>query len=178
MSENLFIEKNLSKKETYEALLPQIEALLLGENDLIACSANVCAALRETFGFLWVGFYFVKDLTPALSEGEGGGKQSGIKRQLVLGPFQGPVACTRIDFGKGVCGAAWKEQQTIIVKDVDAFPGHIACSSLSKSEIVVPLFKNKNVVAVLDVDSGVLACFDDVDKMYLEKLVKLLERLF
>lgn len=141
-----------SKSEKYETLLPQLGALTHGENDSVANLANVAAALKETFGWWWVGFYLVK------------------KEELVLGPFQGPVACTRIRFGAGVCGTAWKKKETILVEDVDTFPGHIACSSLSKSEIVVPLMKNQEVLAVLDVDSEYLAFFDETDKSYLEKL--------
>lgn len=163
MAESIIIEQNLSKREKYNALLPQIEALMHGENDLVANAANICAALKEAMHFLWVGFYFVNNKE---------------KNELVLGPFQGPVACTRIGFGKGVCGTAWKEKQTIIVKDVNTFSGHIACSSLSKSEIVVPLFKNNSVAGVLDVDSEMLSHFDETDKEYLERLVKMLEPLF
>lgn len=152
MSENLIIKGN-SKKELYENLLPQIEALVYGENDVIANMANVSACLKDTFNFWWVGFYRV------------------INDELVLGPFQGPLACTRIRKGKGVCGTAWQDAETIIVPDVDAFPGHIACSSLSKSEIVVPVIKNNTVVAVLDIDSEKIANFDETDKVFLEKLV-------
>lgn len=152
MSENLII-KGDSKKELYENLLPQIEALVYGENDVIANMANVSACLKDTFNFWWVGFYRV------------------INDELVLGPFQGPLACTRIRKGKGVCGTAWQDAETIIVPDVEAFPGHIACSSLSKSEIVVPVIKNNTVVAVLDIDSEKIANFDETDKVFLEKLV-------
>ncbi|MBC6365465.1 GAF domain-containing protein [Algoriphagus sp. AK58] len=156
MAETLFLPQNASKEETYEALLPQIEALISGEVDLYANLANVAAALREAFGFFWVGFYLVKN------------------EQLVLGPFQGPIACTRINFGKGVCGTAWKEAKTQLVPDVDAFPGHIACNSASKSEIVVPVFKGEEVAMVLDVDSDKLADFDKTDQRYLEELMGIL----
>src|ERR1700752_2506664 len=135
MAEDLTIIHSTSKKEQYLSLIPQIEALLEGETDLVANMANICAALKEQFGWFWVGFYLVKD------------------RELVLGPFQGPVACTRIAKGKGVCGAAWEQCKTLIVPDVEAFPGHIACSSLSRSEIVVPIFHSGLVAGVLDVDS-------------------------
>ncbi len=155
MSEDLLITKG-NKQEQYESLLPQIKGLLEGEPDLIANLANVAAALREQFNWFWVGFYLVKN------------------DELVLGPFQGPVACTRIKKGRGVCGTSWQEEKTLIVEDVEKFPGHIACSSLSKSEIVVPLFKNKIVVGVLDVDSDSLNCFDETDKLYLEKIIQLI----
>ncbi|MCD7936368.1 MAG: GAF domain-containing protein [Tannerellaceae bacterium] len=141
------------KKQKYEALLPQIEALICGEPDPIANLANIAAALKQTFGFFWVGFYLVKE------------------EVLVLGPFQGPVACTRIRYGKGVCGTAWKEQKTLIVPDVDQFPGHIACSSASRSEIVVPILREGQVTGVLDIDSDTLNTFDETDRYYLEKLV-------
>ena len=155
MSENLII-KGDSKKELYENLLPQIKSLVEGETDLIANMANVSACLKDTFNFWWVGFYRV--------EGE----------ELVLGPFQGPLACTRIRKGKGVCGTAWREAKTMIVPDVDAFPGHIACSSLSRSEIVVPIVKDGKVTAVLDIDSEKLATFDQTDQKYLEQLAEAL----
>ncbi|SFO29385.1 GAF domain-containing protein [Algoriphagus ornithinivorans] len=154
MSENLFIPEKATKAEKYEALLPQIEALISGEPDLYANLSNVAAALKQAFDFFWVGFYLVKE------------------NQLVLGPFQGPIACTRISFGKGVCGTAWKEGKTQLVPDVDAFPGHIACSSASRSEIVVPVFKGDQVAMVLDVDSDQLNDFDNTDQEYLEKLMK------
>jgi GAF domain-containing protein len=153
MAEDLQIATG-TREEQYKALLPQIVGLLEGETDLVANLANVVAALKEQFGWLWVGFYLVK-------EGE-----------LVLGPFQGPVACTRIRKGRGVCGTSWAEGKTLIVPDVEAFPGHIACSSLSRSEIVVPIFKNNTVVAVLDADSADLAAFDETDKQYLEAIVQ------
>jgi GAF domain-containing protein len=157
MAEELIIpNKTLSKQEQYAALLPQIEALLHGEPNLMANTANMVAALKQAFNFFWVGFYFV--------DGD----------ELVLGPFQGPVACTRIKYGKGVCGAAWQQAKTIVVPNVDEFPGHIACSSLSKSEIVVPVIVDGNVVAVLDVDSDTLNDFDATDAEYLEKTVQFL----
>lgn len=140
----------------YENLLPQIKSLVEGETDFIANMANVSACLKDTFNFWWVGFYRV--------EGE----------ELVLGPFQGPLACTRIRKGKGVCGTAWQEAKTMIVPDVDAFPGHIACSSLSRSEIVVPIVKDGKVTAVLDIDSEKLATFDQTDQKYLEQLAEAL----
>lgn len=152
MSEELIVPKGGPKTEMYESLLPQIRSLVNNESDLIANMANVAAALKEVFGFFWVGFYLVKD------------------DELVLGPFQGPIACTRIKYGKGVCGTAWKEAKTIIVEDVDKFPGHIACSSLSKSEVVVPLFSGKEVVAVLDVDSDSYSEFDTIDANYLNEI--------
>lgn len=157
MSETLILPEKGTKEEVYEALIPQISALIGDEKDLIANLANVSAALKEAFDWLWVGFYLAKD------------------DQLVLGPFQGPIACTRINYGKGVCGTAWKDEKTIIVPDVDAYPGHIACSSLSKSEIVLPL-KNKEgkVIGVFDIDSADLNSYDDVDEKYLKKVLSLL----
>jgi GAF domain-containing protein len=155
MAEDLTIISG-TKQEQYDALLPQIKGLLEGEKDLIANLANVAAALKEQFGWFWVGFYLVKE------------------NELVLGPFQGPVACTRIKKGRGVCGSSWAGEKTLIVPDVEKFPGHIACSSLSKSEIVVPLFQNGEVKGVLDVDSNELNQFDTIDKTYLEQIVKLL----
>ncbi|WP_181304952.1 GAF domain-containing protein [Rufibacter sp. XAAS-G3-1] len=160
MAEDLFIDDTLSKEEKYQALLPQIEALVAGETDLIANLANVMAALKQTFGFFWVGVYLVKE------------------DQLVLGPFQGPVACTRIPFSRGVCGACYTRRETIVVPDVEAFPGHIACSSASKSEIVVPVLKDGEVKMVLDVDSDRLNDFDAVDRKFLEQLMKLAENWF
>lgn len=142
-----------TKKEQYETLLPQIQGLLEGEPDLTANLANVAAALKEQFGWLWVGFYLVK------------------ADELVLGPFQGPVACTRIKKGRGVCGQAWLNAKTLVVPDVEKFPGHIACSSLSKSEIVVPILVNDTVVAVLDADSDSLNSYDGIDEEYLQKIV-------
>ncbi len=156
MAEDLIIQDNLSKEDKYKALLPQIKALLEGEDDVIANLSNVAAALKSTFNFWWVGFYIVK------------------QNELVLGPFQGPVACTRIQKGRGVCGTTWSQAKTIIVPDVDEFPGHIACSSLSKSEIVIPMIKNNGVWAVLDVDSEFLNHFDNTDAQYLELIVAML----
>ena len=156
MAQQLHIPQNASKSEKYQTLYPQIEALLSTETDIVANMANLAAALREAFGFFWVGFYVVKN------------------DELVLAPFQGPIACTRIRFGKGVCGASWERKHTIIVPDVDKFPGHIACSSLSRSEIVVPVWKNDEIVAVLDVDCTELNTFDEIDALYLEKIVALL----
>jgi L-methionine (R)-S-oxide reductase len=147
-----------TKEEKYQSILPQIKALLQDEPDAVANMANICSALKYGFDFFWVGFYLVKD------------------DQLVLGPFQGPVACTRIAFGKGVCGTSWKNKQVIIVEDVDKFPGHIACSSLSKSEIVLPFYNSKQeIIGVLDVDSDAYASFDKTDELYLAQLLKLLE---
>jgi GAF domain-containing protein len=157
MAEDLNITTSTDKTEQYTDLIPQIEALLCGETDLVANLANVSAALKEQFKWFWVGFYIVKD------------------GELVLGPFQGPVACTRIRLGKGVCGGAWKQAKTLIVRDVEAFPGHIACSSLSRSEIVVPVFHDGAVVGVLDVDSELLDQFDETDAQFLEQIVKLLK---
>ena len=156
--ENLEIPKG-TKSEIYAALLPQITALTEGESDPVANMANISAALREAFGFWWVGFYIVRaDSSP-------------FGKSLVLGPFQGPVACTRIAYGRGVCGTSWKEERTVIVPEVEQFPGHIACSSLSKSEIVVPVFRNGEVTAVLDIDSAELNTFDETDRTWLEKLL-------
>ena len=147
------------KTEQYQLLTKQIRALIEGETDLVAVMANVCAAIHETMGFWWTGFYRV------------------INGELVLGPFQGPVACMHIGYGKGVCGTAWKELRTIVVPDVEQFPGHIACSSLSRSEIVVPIFsKDGAVVAVLDIDSKELSTFDEVDCQYLEGICKMMAR--
>jgi L-methionine (R)-S-oxide reductase len=155
MAEDLQIIKG-NKAEQYTSLLPQIKGLLEGETDLVANMANVAAALKEQFGWLWVGFYLVKE------------------DELVLGPFQGPVACTRIRKNRGVCGSSWAQARTLIVPDVEAFPGHIACSSLSKSEIVVPLIRNGEVTAILDVDSEHLSHFDVTDQQYLEEIVALI----
>lgn len=155
MAEDLTIIKG-SKAEQYESLLPQIQGLLEGENDLVANLANVAAALKEQFGWLWVGFYIVKG------------------DELVLGPFQGPVACTRIRKGRGVCGSSWAEGRTLIVPDVEKFPGHIACSSSSRSEIVVPVIRNGEVAGVLDADSEALNQYDAIDQEYLEKIVALI----
>lgn len=146
----------MTKQEKYQTLLPQIEALVAGETDAIANMANVAAALHEAFGFWWTGFYRV--------EGQ----------QLVLGPFQGPIACTRIPFGRGVCGTAWQQAQTVIVPNVHEFAGHIACSSASNSEIVVPLIRNSSVIAVLDIDSKDFNTFDETDQHYLEQIAGIL----
>lgn len=160
--ENLIVS-NGSKTEKYESLLPQIKALCEGEDDMIANMANISAAISQTFNFLWIGFYIVKE-----------NNNFETKRRLVLGPFQGPVACTSISYGKGVCGTAWKESKTLVVPDVEKFPGHIACSSLSRSEIVVPLIINESVTAVLDIDSNELAAFDEVDANYLQQILTFL----
>ena len=155
MAEDLTITRG-SKLAQYESIIPQIKGLLYGETDSIANMANVCAALKEQFGWFWVGFYLVK------------------QDELVLGPFQGPVACTRIKKGKGVCGSAWEQAKTLIVADGDLFPGHIACSSLSKSEIVIPLVKDGIVLGVFDVDSELLAHFDETDQKGLEEIINLI----
>lgn len=152
MAEEIIIPEGISKAEKYEALTLQLKPLVESETDVIANMANISAALKEVFGFFWVGFYIVR--------GE----------QLVLGPFQGPLACTRIRYGKGVCGTAWKEQKPILVPDVDEFPGHIACSSLSRSEIVVPVFHHGKIAAVLDVDSEFFNLFDEADEKYLSEI--------
>ncbi len=157
MAEDLQIINTTDKAAQYRSIIPQIEALLSGETDLVANLANVTAALKEQFKWFWVGFYLVKN------------------GELVLGPFQGPVACTRIGYGRGVCGASWAQKETLIVPDVEAFPGHIACSSLSKSEIVVPVILNDEVIAVLDVDSDELNSFDETDAQHLEEIVALLK---
>jgi len=153
MAEDLRITVG-SKESQYDSILPQISSLIDGESDQIANMANICAALKEQFNFFWVGFYMIKD------------------DELVLGPFQGPVACTRIKRGKGVCGSAWEQKKTIIVPDVDLFPGHIACSSASKSEIVIPITRNGIVIGVLDVDSIVLNSFDETDADYLQQILE------
>jgi L-methionine (R)-S-oxide reductase len=153
MTEDLIVINSTDKAEQYQSLIPQIKALITGEDDLVANLANICAALKEQFNWFWVGFYMIKN------------------DQLVLGPFQGPVACTRIAKGKGVCGTAWQNAETLIVPDVDAFPGHIACSSLSRSEIVIPILKNNTVIGVLDVDSEALAHFDETDAQYLRQII-------
>jgi len=146
----------MNKEEKYAALLPQVKALCEGESDLIAKMANVSALLHHEFGFWWTGFYRV------------------LNSELLLGPFQGPIACVRIAYGRGVCGTAWKERRTVVVPDVEAFPGHIACSSESRSEIVVPVFKGEEIIAVLDIDSRELNTFDDTDARWLEEIVKLI----
>ncbi len=160
MAEKIDVLKDGSREEQYQNILPQIKALLEGESDIIANLANISAVLKEAFGFLWVGFYIVK--------GE----------QLVLGPFQGRIACTRINYGKGVCGTAWKENRTITVADVNTFAGHIACDSESRSEIVIPIQKQGKVVAVLDVDSEIEANFSEVDAKYLQEIVCILENIY
>ncbi len=155
MSEQLYIPASATKSEKYEALIPQIKALCSGETDFIANLANISAALHETFGWLWTGFYLVKE------------------NELVLGPFHGPVACTRLKFGRGVCGTAWKEKRSLLVPDVEQFPGHIACSSLSVSEIVVPIFnKTGEVFGVLDIDSKEFGVLNEVDVKYLEEICR------
>jgi L-methionine (R)-S-oxide reductase len=159
MAEELIISTSADKKERYKTLIPQIESLVAGESDLIANLSNIAAALKQSLGFFWVGFYIVKN------------------NQLVLGPFQGPIACTRINFGKGVCGTSWKQKETIVVPNVDEFPGHIACSSASKSEIVLPALKNGEVALVLDVDSDKLNDFDETDQTELESIMRIVERL-
>ncbi len=153
MAEDLSIISG-NKIEQYQALLPQIKSIIEGETDLVANLANISAALKEQFGWLWIGFYLVKN------------------DELVLGPFQGPLACTRIKKGRGVCGTSWAEAKTLIVPDVEKFPGHIACSSLSRSEIVVPIIRNNIVVAVLDADSELLNAFDEADQQYLKEIVE------
>ncbi|ANQ50262.1 GAF domain-containing protein [Flammeovirga sp. MY04] len=160
MAEELFIPSDTSKDQLYESLIPQIKGLTSIETDLVANLSNSCAVLTTAFKHLWIGFYLVKE------------------DELVLGPFQGPIACTRIKKGKGVCGSAWEEKRTFVVEDVEAFPGHIACSSASKSEIVVPLIKENKVLGVLDIDSDQLSTFDDTDKKYLEELCDYLVTLF
>lgn len=159
MAEELIIESTATKEERYKSLIPQIEALVTGESDLTANLANIAAALKYGMDFFWVGFYLVK------------------QDEMVLGPFQGPIACTRIAMGKGVCGTTWAEGKTIIVPNVDEFPGHIACSSDSKSEIVLPAFKNSEVALVLDVDSDRLNDFDEMDQLYLERLMRIIEKM-
>lgn len=158
MAEELIINST-TKEEKYKELLPQIASVIEDETDIIANMANIASMIHETFGFWWTGFYRVLD-----------------ENHLVLGPFQGPLACTRIRKGKGVCGTAWAKAETQVVPDVDQFPGHIACSSLSRSEIVVPVMQNGEVVAVLDIDSEKLATFDDVDKFYLERVAEMFRK--
>ncbi len=164
MSESITVSGN-TKKEKYESLLPQIKALVEGETDTIANLSNIVAALKYGMNYFWVGIYFVKEVADN-------------KRELVLGPFQGPIACTRIAYGKGVCGKSWESKQTIIVDDVEKFPGHIACSSLSKSEIVLPAFNNDGTVKlILDVDSEHFANFDETDEIYLKQVIQIIERI-
>jgi GAF domain-containing protein len=158
VAEELILSTSTDKQDRYNALLPQIESLVAGEPDVVANLSNIAAALKQAMGFFWVGFYLVKN------------------NELVLGPFQGPIACTRIGFGKGVCGASWKEKKIILVPDVEQFPGHIACSSASKSEIVLPAFKNSEVALVLDVDSDKLNDFDETDAVALQKLMRTIEQ--
>ncbi|MBL3654816.1 GAF domain-containing protein [Fulvivirga sediminis] len=157
MAEELIINSTASKKERYEELLPQIEGLVMGEDDLTANLANIAAALKYGMDFFWVGFYLVKG------------------DELVLGPFQGPIACTRIRKGKGVCGSTWERKETILVPNVDEFPGHIACSSESKSEIVLPALRNNEVFLILDIDSDKLNDFDSTDQQYLTQLMSIIE---
>lgn len=157
MAEELVLQQG-HKVEQYQSILPQIQAIVEDEADVIANLANICAALRQQFGWFWIGFYLVKG------------------NELVLGPFQGPIACTRIAKGRGVCGSAWQQQQVIVVPDVDQFPGHIACSSDSKSEIVLPIMKNSECVGVLDIDSDELNQFDEVDAEYLQQLMTMIEK--
>lgn len=158
MAEELIISTSTNKQTRYTTLIPQIQSLVDGEKDVIANLSNIAAALKQTMNFFWVGFYLVKN------------------SELVLGPFQGPVACTRIQFGKGVCGTAWKEKRPILVPDVEKFPGHIACSSASKSEIVLPAFKDGEVALVLDVDSNKLDNFDLIDERELSKVMRVIEK--
>lgn len=169
----------MNKTEKYEALLPQVKALCEGENDMIAKMANVAALLHYEFGFWWTGFYRVRSsevggLRPEVTDAEATSDLRPSTSDLILGPFQGPIACVHIAYGRGVCGTAWKERRTIVVADVEEFPGHIACSSESRSEIVVPILKGDEVMAVLDIDSRELATFDDTDRRYLEEMVKFL----
>jgi L-methionine (R)-S-oxide reductase len=159
MAESLVVSLHHSKREKYESLLPQLKALVEGENDFIANISNIVAALKQSMEFFWIGVYFVKE------------------NELVLGPFQGPVACTRIAYGKGVCGKAWQDKKVIVVDDVDNFPGHIACSSFSKSEIVLPAIKNNEVFLVLDADSDQYNFFDSDDEKYLQKVIELIQLL-
>lgn len=178
MAEEIIIDKSTGKEERYKQILPQIFALVEGENDLVANLANIASALKYGMDFFWVGFYIVKP-SPFSRDYE----KTDIpviqkdNYELVLGPFQGTVACTRIGFGKGVCGSSWKEERIIVVDDVGKFPGHIACSSASKSEIVLPVFDAlQKVVMVMDIDSDKLSSFDDTDKKYLGEIVRLLEK--
>jgi len=156
MAEELILQQG-QKAEQYQSIIPQIQAIIEDETDVIANLANICAALKQQFDWLWIGFYLVKD------------------NELVLGPFQGPIACTRIAIGRGVCGRAWQQQQVIIVPDVDQFPGHIACSSASRSEIVLPMMKNGECLGVLDIDSSEFNQFDEVDAKYLKQLIAMIE---
>ncbi|MHB1278649.1 MAG: GAF domain-containing protein [Bacteroidia bacterium] len=160
MADSIHIPSSYTKEEKYEALLPMLKGLIQGESSLVANLGNISAALKETFSWFWVGFYLVE------------------KNELVLGPFQGPVACTRISYGKGVCGTAWKEKRGILVPDVDAFPGHIACSSASRSEMVIPILQNKEVIAVLDADSQFVNHFNETDLKYGEQIAALIQKCF
>jgi L-methionine (R)-S-oxide reductase len=164
VSETIKLQSGLNKQEKYQELFPQLVALTAGESDSIANCANIVAALKEAFGFFWVGIYFVK---PGQSAGE----------ELVLGPFQGPVACVRIGKGKGVCGTSWELKKPVIVPDVDKFPGHIACNASSRSEIVIPVIRNNSVIAILDVDSDSLKAFDETDQYFLLQVAELLSSL-
>jgi GAF domain-containing protein len=164
MAEELIVSTSTDKQERYKALIPQIQSLIKGESDVVANLSNIAAALKQTMNFFWVGFYLVKE--NSLTN----------RQELVLGPFQGPIACTRINIGKGVCGTSWKEKKTILVPNVDEFPGHIACSSASKSEIVLPGFKNGDVVLVMDVDSDQLNDFNEIDEAELSKVMRLIEQ--
>ncbi|MFW2162549.1 GAF domain-containing protein [Acinetobacter beijerinckii] len=157
MAEELVLQQG-HKADQYQSILPQIQAIIEDETDMIANLANICAALKQQFNWFWIGFYLVKD------------------NELVLGPFQGPIACTRIAKGRGVCGTAWQQQQIIIVPDVDQFPGHIACSSASESEIVLPIMRNGDCVGVLDIDSEELNQFDEIDAEYLQQLMLMIEK--
>ncbi|MCB0401076.1 MAG: GAF domain-containing protein [Flavobacteriales bacterium] len=160
MAEQLVVHNDVSKEQRYQELLPQLEALVAGESDFIANLSNILAALKTTFNWLWVGVYLVKE------------------NELVLGPFQGPIACTRIGYGRGVCGTSWEQKEVLLVPDVDAFPGHIACSSASRSEIVLPVINTSGeVTLVLDIDSDKLNDFDETDKKYLMKIVELINKL-
>ena len=160
MAEELYISKSLTKEKKYQELIPQLKGLVSYETDLIANTSNLVAALKQAFNFFWVGFYFVKN------------------DELVLGPFQGPIACTRIQKGKGVCGTSWKKNEALLVSNVDEFPGHIACSSDSKSEVVIPGIKNGEVIFILDIDSDKLNDFDEVDLKYLKEISVIAEELF
>jgi L-methionine (R)-S-oxide reductase len=171
MSESIAVS-GITKVEKYESLIPQIKVLVQGETDLIANISNILAALKYGMNFFWVGVYFVKTSLPSSSP-----LNRSREPELVLGPYQGPVACTRIAYGKGVCGTAWKEKKTVVVEDVEKFPDHISCNSESRSEIVVPCFKNDEVFAVLDVDSDKLNDFDETDEKFLEEIGKLISQL-
>jgi L-methionine (R)-S-oxide reductase len=163
MAESIVIKEGLSKEEKYSSLLPQLIALIEGEDDLIANTANIIAALKETFSFFWIGIYFVKKIS---------GKET-----LILGPFQGPPACVRIEKGRGVCGTSWQKKESIIVPDVELFPGHISCSAFSRSEIVVPFFKDGEVAGVIDIDSTRVSEFDQTDRLFLEKIAGIISKM-